>query len=405
VEIDAGSDLPAAADDAQEPAKDFASWCGGYAKSELRSLQEKDPDVSFLIDLWSSCQARPPFNEVARQSPEVKALWTEWSKLSVIEGMLFRTVSNKHHFRPIRQYIVPMELRQQIFNALHTPPIAGHQGSSRTLEALKLRFYWPLMARDINRWIAECPDCSRTKPFNIGKGKAPMRTRPMGAPNERVGVDIMGPFRRSDKGNEYIVVFEDYFTKFVIAVPLPETCAQTIADVFIDRWVTYFTVPRQLHSDNGPQFRSDLIAELCEILRCEKSRSVPYRAQSNGLVERTNRTLQQMLVPYVNKDQNDWDDYLSQVVIAYNSRPHKSTGMSPYLLTLAHESNLPIDLQMDTGAREKVPDCKTCYCEWLKRSFYEAHAIARVDNEAASNRHKRRYDNRIRSLQFKRGTG
>ena len=86
----------------------------------------------------------------------------------------------------------------------------------------------------------------------------------------------MGPFRTSGRGNEYIVVFEDYFTKFVVAVPLPETCTQMIADVFINRWVSYFTVPRQLHSDNGPQFHSDLIAELCEILRCEKSRSVPY---------------------------------------------------------------------------------------------------------------------------------
>jgi transposase InsO family protein len=330
------------------------------------------------------CQIRPPWAEVARQSTEVKGLWHEWDKLTVIDGMLFRTVQNKHHPRPIRQYIVPMELRERIFQVLHVPPIAGHQGFTRTIEAMKLRFYWPHMTRDIECWIVECPECTRTKPFAVGKGKAPMRTRPTGAPNERVGVDIMGPFRTSGKGNEYIIVFEDYFTK-VVTVPLPETCAQTVADVFIDRWITYFTIPRQLHSDNGPQFRSDLIAELCEILRCEKSRSIPYRAQSNGLVERTNHTLQQMLIPYVNKHQNDWDDYLSQVVIAYNSRPHKSTGISPYLLTLARESNLPIDLQMDTGAREQVPDCRTCYCQWLKRSFYDAHAIGRGANEVATN--------------------
>ena len=67
---------------------------------------------------------------------------------------------------------------------------------------------------------------------------------------------------------------------------------------------------KRQHSDHGREFESHLLARICETLEIEKTRTTPYRPQSDGLVERFNKTLQQMLSIFVNDNRSDWDDYI-----------------------------------------------------------------------------------------------
>ena len=123
-------------------------------------------------------------------------------------------------------------------------------------------------------------------------------------PLEKVAIDILGPLPMTDNGNQYILVFGDYYTKWTEAYALPDQTAQRVADCVMD-FICHFGCPRQIHSDQGRNFESDPFQQMCTLMQVHKTRTTPYRPQSDGLVERFNRTLQQMLSMYVNDRRYD----------------------------------------------------------------------------------------------------
>ena len=127
---------------------------------------------------------------------------------------------------------------------------------------------------------------------------------------ERIAIDMLGPLPKTVSGNEYVMVMCDYFTKSVECYALPDQQAYTVADALVTNFFSRFGVPYVLHTDQGRDFESHLFQHICELLGVHKTRTSSYRPQSDGLVERFNRTLQQMLASYVNGHRNDWDDHL-----------------------------------------------------------------------------------------------
>ena len=145
----------------------------------------------------------------------------------------------------------------------------------------------------------------------------------VGMPWERIAMDIMGPLPKSNSGNLYILVIGDYFTKWTESYALKDHTAQTIADVLVNQWICRFGVPRRIHTDQGRDFESNLIHEMCHLLDIEKTRTCPYRPQSDGMVERFNRTLAQMLATFARGHRGDWDEHLPFVMLAYRSTVHQ----------------------------------------------------------------------------------
>ena len=117
----------------------------------------------------------------------------------------------------------------------------------------------------------------------------------------------------------------DCFTKWTQSVAIPNQEANTVAEAFVNHSVCRFGVPLQLHSDQGKCFESKLFHEMCSFLDIDKTRTTSTRPQSNGTVERFNRTLVSMLTTYCNENQDNWDVYLPQVILAYRSSAHAST--------------------------------------------------------------------------------
>ena len=142
-------------------------------------------------------------------------------------------------------------------------------------------------------------------------------------------MDLVGPLPKTESGMEYILVVTDYFTRWVKAYAIPDKTALTVADKFVTEFVCRYGLPQQIHSDQGREFTSNIFKEMCILLDVKKTRTCPYRPSSDGLVERFNRTLQQMLKAFVNDSRNDWEDHLPFILMSYRATVQETTGCSP----------------------------------------------------------------------------
>ena len=202
--------------------------------------------------------------------------------------------------------VLPDSHKKEVLRKLHDNPVAGHLGFKTTTEQVGTRFYWCGLRKDVESWCVECDVCaSRKKPNKTPR--APMNTYNVGAPMETIAIDVMGPFPISDHGNKYILVVSDYFMKWTGSFAIPNQEAETVADIIVREFVSRFGVPRQLHIDQGGNFESRLFQEMCRILEIDKTRTTTLRPQSDGMVERFNRTLEAMLSKFVSENQKDWD--------------------------------------------------------------------------------------------------
>ena len=202
----------------------------------------------------------------------------------------------------------------------------------KTLERLRQSTYWIGMTTDTQKYCDSCDSCHQSKPTL--PQPVPLVSTPIGKPWEMIAVDVL-QVPLSNKGNSYLLVLQDYFTKWLEAVSMRDQKADTIVTILIDI-LTRFGMPKYLHSDQGRNFESTIVSELCKAFGITKSRTTPYHPQGDGLVERSNRTLLQMLRTYVTKEEN-WEQYLPLLLYAYRTTPHSSTKFSPYLLMFGKE--------------------------------------------------------------------
>ena len=243
---------------------------------------------------------------------------------------------------PELQIVLPLEMVFIVLTQLHDSATAGHLGMRKTLDKVQRRFYWPGQRRDVADWCRSCLKCIARK-LPVQPHHAPMQTETAGKPLQRVSMDILGPLPVTKRQNRYILVIGDYFTKWMEALPMSNMEAQTVARLFVNHFVTRFGSPEYLHTDQGRNFESALVKEACKILGIEKTRTTPCHPQSNGMVERFNRTLLDMLST-ISQEEEDWDINLPLVMYAYRTSIQETTGATPFSLMFGREARLPIDL-------------------------------------------------------------
>ena len=216
-----------------------------------------------------------------------------------------------------------------------------------------------------------------------------------------VAVDIMGPLPETDDGNKYVLVAVDYFTRWTEAYGIRNQEAATVAKKLVDEVFCRFSPPEQLHSDQGRQFESDLIQELCKLLQVRKTRTTPYHPQCNGVVERFNRTLLDMLSTTVGDHPSDWDQSIRKLCMAYNSSVHSTTGFTPFFLMFGRQVRLPVDLMYGTSSpdSQSIPE----YVKSLQHTLQEAHQLVREKCQAEHSRQKMLYDRRVHGKTYQVG--
>ncbi len=225
-----------------------------------------------------------------------------------------------------------------------------------------------------------------------------------GSFNERVSVDLMGPFKQTQDSNDYIVVMQDHFTKWVEGRAICGKEALTVADAVVQDWILKHGAFISLHSDRGREFTAELHQGVCDLLRITRMYATAYCPQANGMVECCNRTLLSMLRAVVSECQDDWDDHLPAALSAYHSTPQSSTGVSPFCMLHGVEIVMPLDLVTgEVGQQKPEVHCPNEYVEWLHTSLRDVHTVARTNLKKSAKQQKRGYGKASRTVKFQRG--
>ena len=207
-------------------------------------------------------------------------------------------------------------------------------------------------------------------------------------------MDLLDMSITSAKGNRYVLVMVDCFSRWTEACPLPDKTAISVADAFFSNIVCRFGMPSVIHSDQGREFENKVMHELCILGGSHKTKTTPYHPESDGLVERFNRTLLMMLAMFVGEHKDDCDDLLPPVMMAYRLSVHESTGFSPYRLMFGEECMLPMDIGLPRQQPDLAEDVSSPYAVWVKDSLEAAFDQVRRHWGQAMQRQKRLYDQR-----------
>ncbi|KAL5505635.1 hypothetical protein EMCRGX_G007099 [Ephydatia muelleri] len=370
----------------------------GLSSQDIRKLQLEDWMIGPVLR-YVERDEEPDHNTTSSQPPGIRRLLQQWKQLELQNGILWRQfLTGDNTIR--HQHIVPQALRDQVLDHLHGGIGGGHLGEEKTWAKLQERFYWPGQFLDVRNWCQSCSACT-TRKTPAPKRRAPLGTITAGYPMQIVAVDILGPLPRTEKGNSYVLAATDYYTRWVEAYAIPDQGASTVAQKLVDELFCRFSPPEQLHSDQGRQFESDLVAEVCKLLKICKTRTTPYHPQGDGLVERFNRTLLDMLATTLKEQPTDWEDHLRKVCLAYNSSIQSTTGYTPFFLMFGRNVCLPVDLMYGTGK----PDVVTYgeYATRLKKSIEAAYLRVRENVSKKHECQKQFYDRKCHGDPFEEG--
>ena len=367
----------------------------------IRDAQEKDVVLSYVLTLKTKGE-KPNWNDVSSKGNETKSLWAQWESIVINkEGLLCRLLKGPGSSQRT-QIIIPSSLVQSVLEMLHDSVTGGHMGIRRTLARARLRFYWHKQRESVQLWCKGCAKCAARKMGGVQKQRASLRKHVTGEPFTRVGIDISGPYNATGDGNKYILVVSDYFTKWVEAYPMRDMEAKTVAEVLVENFISRMGVPMIIHSDQGRNFESKLFKQMCDMLGVKKTRTTAFRPCSNGLVERFNRTLNEMLCTTTRENPLTWDKRIYLLTMAYRSTPHESTGFSPNYMVYGKELFMPIDVMMgppDDSTNQDELD----YVVGLRERLEDAYDVAREHLQTSANRQKRYYDVRANEKPYKPG--
>ena len=239
--------------------------------------------------------------------------------------------------------LVPEALKPLLLYHAHDSPLAGHRSFQSTLERLQQSWYWPNMEQEVE---LHCKGCKICLAVNQPAHKAPVamgKLPPVSRFNQRVHVDLMGPLPR-EQGSRYLLVIQDAHTKWVELVPLMDKTAVKTVKGIVTSWITRHGCMEGLVSDQGKEFVNSTMTGLCEKLHISHQTSSVMHPQSNGLVERTNRTIIAHLRKYL-EGSNDWVNLLPSVQFAFNSNVHSSTKHPPFRLVYGRRPNVPDEMR------------------------------------------------------------
>ena len=235
--------------------------------------------------------------------------------------------------------VVPEVLRNPLLMLAHD--YSGHNGFRRTYNALKRQYYWPGMRKQILKHCKSCHQCSLQ---NQGPGELEFgHFNVPSVPMEFICMDLVGPITpQTSKGNKYMLTVIDMLTGYTIAVAIPDKRAETVCQAYRDHVYCVFGGSSRILTDNGTEFRSKEMKQICSELEIKQVFSPVYTPQANGRLEGWHRFLKSCIAKHIRGTDVEWDDLIPLAVSSYNFFPCQSSKESPFVLMFGRDPITPI---------------------------------------------------------------
>ncbi|KAE8965564.1 hypothetical protein PF005_g28106 [Phytophthora fragariae] len=328
-------------------------------------------------------------------------------KHCVVNGLLVRTVHLPVNVGPARMVtvpVVPLPFVNTVLHFCHRDLLLSHLGLTKTLEKVRRHAYWPGWRKDVAEYLRDCMKCGGGKgprPWTSGKMQR-MPIADLTGPFSLLVVDAVGPLPETERGNKYILVFVDYFTRWAEAFAVGALDSITFVDAMVNGVVSRHGVPSRSLSDNGRNFTSDVAKSFYQTLGIKKLFGAAYHPQTQGLVERFNGTLIGMLRMHVDEAQTDWDVYLPRVLFAYRTAYHEALGDTPFFTLYGRDPVLPLDVAfLNLGKKWKSNEVAQ-YRRELYRSLKDSRHLVERQLVKAQDRHEQRLRDQV-EVQFEVG--
>ena len=360
---------------------------GEDPNEELIEAQRKDPELLRVIQYLED-GTLPTEDKLAREIVLCK------SQYVLIDKVLYHVERDKS-----LRLIPPQINRKKLFHDVHSGVYGGHLRDAKIHGELAKHYWWPGMRSDIVSWCRECITCATRQPGK--KLKSPLVPIPVAGPFDRVGVDIL-QLPKSRLGNQYAIVFVDYLTKWPEVYPASDQSSLTVAELFVREFIPRHGVPRELLSDRGTSFLSKIMMEVYKLLGTHKVNTTAYHPQGDGLVERMNRSLLNMLSKSAESNGSDWDERLPFVLFAYRASTQESTKESPFYLLYGRDPQLPTSEMLEPQIDRITYNLDDYKTEMVKH-MSEAWKLAQENVKHAQKSQKKHYDKGVREHKVKEG--
>ncbi|KAL1250905.1 hypothetical protein QQF64_018701 [Cirrhinus molitorella] len=336
------------------------------ASDHPQSGESPSQNTNLYFDVFQQVTGGGTFAKAQHEDDRLK---NAWAQVRVVEnqtvipgphpvphfivrnGLLYCVAQRRGEEKKL--LVVPRSKTETVMELAHAHPMAGHLGAQNTTQRIRDRFHWPGLEGDVRRFCQACPTCQRTSPRT--PPPSPLIPLPIiEVPFERIGMDLVGPLPKSARGHEHILVIIDYATRYPEAIPLRKATSKAIAqELFL--LASRVGIPAEILTDQGTPFMSRLMAELCRLLKVKQLRTSIYHPQTDGLVERFNQTLKQMLRRVAAEDRRDWDRMLPYVLFGIREVPQASTGFTPFELLFDRQPRGLLDVAREAWEQQPAP--------------------------------------------------
>jgi hypothetical protein len=333
----------------------------------VKQLQMEDPQFKIIYDTDIN-KSDIPYSATRVE----KHFLTTYTFITDTDGLLYCIdapgLRTKSRIRTQLRLCIPSVMRKQLLREIHDGKTGAHPSTTRMYDKLREYAWWPSMLSDINKYIAHCSVCQRTK-WNKGV----VLPQPMSLPDgpwSHVSIDHIGPLPLTARGNLHILVAKCRFTKYVEAWAVPDTDALTTVKYLLNGIICRYGIPKVILSDNGSGFISDLNEAFMIELGIKHITSSPHHPQSNGDVEAVNKTIGYSLKIWANESHTNWDIELPWAIFAYNTAVHTSIGETPYYLNHGRDARTILDIILN-----KSPDTQKDRCQYSIELVERLHEI------------------------------
>jgi hypothetical protein len=325
----------------------------------ILALQEFDFTIKYRKGsehVNADALSRPPIARTVHEVADRYEPWKDDHLLQYLEtGLLPSGCSNKQVNRVKRNalvyslendmlkkkidekwLIVPkIDVRKELILNTH---LLGHFAKVSNMETLRKRgFWWPRMLEDVEKVISTCRTCARFNGMTTLEHEA--RSIEVSGLFERIGIDLITNLPITKEGYNGILVITEYFSKFPYAVPIYSKCAEEIA-THLWQYISIFGCPKVILSDQGSEFLNKVVEKLTRAFGIVHRVTSAYNPRTNGLTERFNKTLVEMLAKMTEDDPSTWNMWIPYCLMAYRDRKNSTTGFSPFELLFGVKMNL-----------------------------------------------------------------